>query len=293
MFQQRSHMAIPIAGREQELNLFGQILAKALALNRKMPPLCICPYVMRQLSTSEPMAMMGTPSVEDLHYFDPVLARSLETTLFEENVEDLMLPWADVPPLFRPEFVTGEDLVTTDTVHQYVQAMVESYFLGPVSGAVEAIRRGLWSVFGHVFRGGPSTTFMIDVDDWVRVSCGLPDIDVDDLLASIEFEASFGTDEEPTQLRQDIEKMLREWKGEADGDRKLHSFVEYATSSPLLTEFVIIHIVPMACEEPDNKLPEAATCSSSICVPSYSSIDVLRDRFNKAFEHMGDGFWMG
>ncbi|XP_036407759.1 probable E3 ubiquitin-protein ligase HERC3 [Megalops cyprinoides] len=213
-----------------------------------------------------------TATLEDLEELSPTEARSLQKVLDEDDedvVEDLYLDFT----VKGQEIMPGgkEKPVTKSNRQQYVDAYVDFVFNKSVSGQFEKFFKGF-------SKGCPNEKWrMFLPEELMALLTGNVDYEWGELKKNAKYVGYRATDPNIQNFWTVFDELSEEQK------KHFLSFMTGCDRLPVggLSKMRMTIVDPNK-DNPDRYYPVASTCFYMLCLPNYSSINVLREKFMHA-----------
>mmetsp|Transcript_73195 Transcript_73195/g.147309 ORF Transcript_73195/g.147309 Transcript_73195/m.147309 type:complete len:349 (+) Transcript_73195:766-1812(+) len=238
--------------------------------------------------------MLGVPvAVEDLEAADPEFYKNLRSIL-QHPLEALGvdLTFSAESREFGVESI--QDLVpggrrievTDETKHEYVTLMCRHRMTAGIRKQIEAFLEGFHELVP------PELISIFNEKELELLISGLPDIDLDDLIANTEYSNYMASDDVIGWFW----SVLRQFSGE-----ELALFLQFVTGSAKVPIEGFSNLQGMRGVQRfnihkmfggGNMLPAAHTCFNQLDLPEYSSEEQLKEKLKLAMQE-GGGFGFG
>jgi E3 ubiquitin-protein ligase HUWE1 len=229
------------------------------------------------------------PSIADMESIDPAFYKSLRWML-ENPIEGVLDQTFSMEVDRFGETVTvdlvpnGRNLAVTDeNKEEYVHLVTAQRMTKDIQRQIDAFRSGFFEII-------PQDAIAIFTEQEMELlTCGLPDIDLDDMRAHTEYRGYTVQHPVVQWFWQVVCAMDREERA------LLLQFVTGTSRVPIhgFAQLQGMHgpqrFALQAAPADDDRLPAAHTCFNQLDLPAYSSRAVLREKLLYAIRH-GEGF---
>lgn len=254
--------------------LLGKVLLKNIVENR---PLSL------QLNSAVLKYFCNMPvSITDLEEFDRIMADSLKRLrlLSSEDLEAAELNFSHFSVSFLASSLHGrylrETLVTSDNVCDYVNLRVQYDLVEKRKRALEAMKRGLFSVAAiepHLK--------LLSNSDLLLLLCGVQHVPAQTIIDALEFQGFPSASNTPQHLKNLLLGMSQ---------NNLRRFLELCTSTAALPATDAMRRIKVLRTGDAIRLPVGHGCVFQLDLPDYNDKKVLEEKLQMALAHVSDGF---
>ena len=221
------------------------------------------------------------PKLKDIEDFDETLYKSFQYFL-ENDIDPLEMTFSiDVEEFGEQKTINlienGEKvLVTNENKHEYLSLYASYHLSTSIQNQIEAFREGFDALI-H-----PDFIKMFSPSELDLLICGIPDIDIDDMIENTEFEKPYNRKHPVIKL---FFSVISKWENDDLG--KFLLFLTGSSQVPIngfkdyKDKGKPIKIMPGGGPE---KYPVAHTCFNSLALPEYDDEYEMDNKLKEAIQ---------
>ena len=280
----------------QFFSFAGRFVAKALMDNQRLDAYFTRSFYKHLLSLSPSYPDVESVDAEKAKSLEWMLKNSIDGILYETfSVESLEFGLAKTVDLIPG----GRDIAVTDANKRLYVHLISEYILSrAIHSQLSAFLRGFHELIPA------SLVSLFNEQEVELMICGLPDIDLNDLKKNIEyrgFGAAASSASAPDAAATGSDSQIIQWfwtivSEFSQQEKALLLLFVTGTSKLPLEGFKALQgtngITPFTLQKADgvDRLPLSHTCFNQLDLPSYSSIDVMREKLMMALREGSQGF---